>query len=547
MKHILFACLFLFQTAVLAGQNADRVSGEILMQLEGDASVGNVLNELNRNNNLFFQLIEPLIEEWRIYHIGFEEGAAAFPEKVLEQVRQTPGVRLAQWNHLVQDRNTTPNDPDWLRQDNMELIGMPAAWDITTGGLTPNGDTIVVAVLEKGLQLSHPDLVANLWRNPGEKPNNGTDDDGNGYIDDYRGWDALNDGDGDGTGNTHGTSVNGIIGARGNNDLSVTGVNWNVKLLNVVNTADIESRIIKGYRYVHKMRHLYNQTQGQKGAFIVATNASWGFDKKRAQDFPAWCLLYDSLGAVGVLNVGATSNSVWDVDAVGDMPTSCASEYLITVTSVDNSGAKASSGAFGKTTIDLGAPGVKCYTLANTSPNNPNGVAEFGGTSGATPHVTGAIALLYGLQCPTLTADALTAPAACARRMRDLILESVKPDASLTQITATGGWLSVSNAVNLVQERCGGTPTGPLEILWTSPNQPFHHAILQAQFQTPNFADHKAVIYNMLGQLIYEKTITPDPFSLSMLEYDTTSLPPGVYVLAFGRNQTYVSKKFVKI
>src|SRR5690606_35239994 len=98
--------------------------------------------------------------------------------------------------------------------DDMTLIGAPEAWDITTGGLSPANDTIVVAVLEKGALLSHPDLAPNRWHNWAEIPGNGLDDDNNGYVDDFGGWDARNGGDNTGT-NNHGTAVNGIIGARG--------------------------------------------------------------------------------------------------------------------------------------------------------------------------------------------------------------------------------------------------------------------------------------------------------------------------------------------
>ena len=125
----------------------------------------------------------------------------------------------------------------------MTLINAPSAWDVGTGGLTAQGDTIVVAILEKGALLGHSDLRDNIWVNWKEIPGDGIDNDGNGYVDDYRGWNPRTQNDDPGDVGNHGTAVHSIVGARGDNIKGVTGVNWRVKLLNIANV-QFENEII---------------------------------------------------------------------------------------------------------------------------------------------------------------------------------------------------------------------------------------------------------------------------------------------------------------
>jgi subtilisin family serine protease len=150
---------------------------------------------------------------------------------------------------------------------------------ITTGGLTVQGDTIVVAVIDCGADITHEDL--NFWKNYLEIPGNGIDDDTNGYVDDFDGWNAQSQ-TGVITSCSHGTHVSGIIGAIGNNTTGVVGVNWNVKIMPVQPSSTNEALVVAAYTYVYNMRRLYNQTNGAKGAFIVATNSSFGVNFRSA-------------------------------------------------------------------------------------------------------------------------------------------------------------------------------------------------------------------------------------------------------------------------
>lgn len=546
MKYtlLLFALLGLIYTA--KGQSAaqvpiDRQPGELLIQLADDADPQRVVVALRLADGLSSTLFlkKTVAASWHIYLLGFDEPSAD-AEALWSLALHTAGIRTAQWNYLVQERNT-PNDPKWSQQIDMNLIRADEAWDASTGGLTPNGDTIVVAVLEKGALLDHPDLVDNLWYNRREVPDNGLDDDNNGYIDDYRGYDVRNGGDGPGNLGSHGTSVNGIIGARGNNGTGVAGVNWTVQLMNFSNVGD-DAEIVTAYEYAAKMRRRYNQTNGQEGAFVVATNASFGRDLAKAVDHPLWCAAYDSLGVLGVLSAGATANGSVDVDIEGDMPSQCPSEFLLVVNNVNAaSGTKAGATGFGSVSVDLGAPGDGSFTTANSG-TTPS-YAGFSGTSAATPHVSGAIALLYSLDCTQLASDALTSPISCARRVRDIILNNVEPTPSLANITTTGGRLDLQKCVSGVRELCQAT-IGPLSFLQVNH---FPDDRYEIYVQTPTLEPHSFRVFNMLGQLVHEQKVQPEQFSASRFTFNAANLSRGVYVMTFGRGKFIVSRKFLKI
>jgi serine protease len=375
--------------------------------------------------------------------------AAASPDAVLRAFRAHAGVEMAQFNHVVKPREV-PDDPLYGQQWHHQNIDSEGAWDITTGGVTALGDTIVVAIIEKA-DLPHPDLAANTWINRQEIADNGVDDDENGYVDDVRGWNPATGND-DVYGGPHGTEVAGMIGAVGNNGQQMVGANWHVKMMPVHYASTLESDVLASYTYPLVMRRLYNQTGGTKGAFVVATNASWGVDGGQPADAPIWCAMYDTLGTAGVLSCGATANNNVNIDVVGDLPTACPSEYLIAVTATNSSDMRTFSG-YGATTIDVGAPGANVFTTTLGG-----GTGSTSGTSFASPLTAGVLALMYSVPCTGLAALAHGAPEVAAQQVRDALFAGVEQVGNLPGQTVTGGRINAHNSVQLLMDSCSACP-----------------------------------------------------------------------------------------
>ncbi len=384
---------------------------------------------------------------WLSRRLGIElltfpdPGAADRAYKQLATHRQ---VVAFSFNRPVDPRRD-PNDPNYgPEQENLRRAGFDRAWELTTGGTTSDGKEIVVAILDDGFDTSHPDLRGNLWENPAEIPGDFIDNDGNGLIDDRYGWN-FNENRAGFTASFHGTQVAGILSARGNNANGGSGTNWDVKtmLFSIRTVADI----IASYEYVLDQRTKYNDSNGRAGAFVVATNASFGVEGVNCDQFPVWRDLYDDLGAVGVLTAGSTANRSWDVDLNGDTPTTCPSDFLIGVTNVGPDDRLWRSAGFGRQNVDLAAPGEGSWT---TLPSAAYGT--FGSTSAAAPYVTGAIALLYATPLPAWTELMNNDPAGAARLARRVLLEGVNSQADLMNRTVTGGILDVAESQRLLAE-----------------------------------------------------------------------------------------------
>lgn len=453
MKKAILVLAMVFGLGTVFGQQGAKwKDGELLAQLVQGTDVETLVEQLST-----IELAKPklLSKHVNIWQFQYNPSAVSIDEAI-ELLYQNQNVITAQRNHILKNR-LTPNDAQYSQQwqyfqANDLDIDADQAWDVTTGGTMTTGDQIVVCVIDDGIQLTHPDLSPNLWTNTNEIAGNGVDDDGNGYIDDVKGWNAdlNNDNVAHSNGEGHGSPVAGIIGAKGNNGIGVTGVNWDVKLM-IVKGGGEEAEAIAAYSYALENRKLYNSSNGQNGAFVVATNASWGVDNGMASQAPLWCAMYDTLGNHGILNAGAGPNANTNVDTQGDLPTQCPSNFLVSVTNTDQTDTKIVPAGYGVNSIDLGAPGEGTHTIDDQDGGTYD---SFGGTSGATPHVAGTIALLYSVPCANFANLAKSDPKMAAEKVRDFILNGVDANTSLNGITVTGGRLNVNNSVQALVNDC---------------------------------------------------------------------------------------------
>ncbi|WP_273444126.1 S8 family serine peptidase [Neolewinella agarilytica] len=419
------------------------------------------------------------------------------------------------------DFRTDPNDDFYgSEQGNLIRAGFDRAWDLTSGGKTSEGTDIVVAILDAGFDVEHPDLEENLWVNPEEIPGDFRDNDGNGYVDDIHGWNMIDDSNVYPL-NTHGTQVIGLLGAKGNNNRGVSGTNWDIKMM-VLSISTI-ANIVESYGYILAQRQLYNSTDGREGAFIVATNASFGVEGGTCEDFAVWGGLYEELGRAGVLTAAATANQNWDVDMFGDMPTDCPTDFLIGVANVGTDDRLYRSSGFGKENIDLGAPGEESYSTLTRGRYGP-----FGSTSAAAPYVTGAIALLYSTPCPSLLDRARNDPASAALLVRDAILSSTVPNTSLTFRTATGGSLDVAEAQRMLAESCNLGEAVDFAITAVRPNPAAEEALLETNAIV--FSESGRIdLFDSMGRLVRQQSAIRVGGATVTLRLNVAGLAPGWY------------------
>jgi subtilisin family serine protease len=343
-------------------------------------------------------------------------------EEALQNFNGTEGILYAQPNYEVKTDSTFPDDTRFNDLWGMHNTGQtggtvdadidaPEAWDVSTGS-----SEIIVAVIDTGVDYTHPDLAGNMWTNEPELNGSpGVDDDGNGYVDDIYGYDFYNNDGNPMDDHFHGTHCAGTIGAIGNNGQGVTGVCWDVRImaLKFLNSAGSgsSSDAINCIEYSVLM-----------GADLSSNSWGGGGYNQGLKD------AIDAAGEAGMLFVAAAGNDHQDNDIHPHYPSSFTSSSLISVMATDKYDNRSDFSNYGFTSVDLGAPGSSILSC------KPGGSYQYlNGTSMATPHVAGACALLWSLN-----------PAMSNEEIKNILLQSV--DTTLPGLCVSQGRLNLHNA-----------------------------------------------------------------------------------------------------
>lgn len=358
--------------------------------------------------------------------------AARLSEAEAATIRRQPGVESVEPNVRIAV-SYTPNDT--LLSDLTGLVGgkgvrAQKAWDVTTGSPSK-----VIAVIDTGVDYNHPDLAANIWNNPAEVPANGVDDDGNGYVDDFRGYDFASEDANPMDGHGHGTHVSGTIAAVGDNSQGVVGVAFGCKVLPVKAMGDSGYGsyydIVESIDYVVKLK--------KAGAPIVGINLSIG----GSMFSNAWLRALQRAREADLIVIAAAGNSSENADDFPQYPAAFDLPNIVSVAAIDSAGRLASFSNFGRRSVDIAAPGLGILsTVPLADPAGPYDTMS--GTSMATPHVSGVAALVASAN-GNIT----------ARQIRRLMLSSAQATTNLADVTASGGFVDASASVAraLSQER----------------------------------------------------------------------------------------------
>ena len=364
------------------------------------------------------------------------------PANALNGIAKAKGlseIEYAEPNFIYQ-HSATSNDPYVLNGSLWGMYGAATSPSNTYGidAITPwaNGKTgastnpVYIGIIDEGYMYTHEDLAANVGKNPGEIEGNRKDDDRNGLVDDVYGWDFAN-GDKtifDGVSDDHGTHVAGTIGAKGGNSIGVAGVSWNVRFISAKflgATGGTTANAIKAVDYITNLKI-------KQKLNIVATNNSWGGGgfSQSLQD------AISRANNAGILFIAAAGNNSSNNDVTANYPSNYPVANVIAVAALTSTGALASFSNYGATKVHLGAPGAAILSTVPAASGTQvvSGYASYNGTSMATPHVTGAVALYASIN-----------PSASIATIKNAILSSTVATPSLTGKCITGGRLTVTS------------------------------------------------------------------------------------------------------
>jgi serine protease len=439
-------------------------------------------------------------------------------ERAVAILRARSGVALAQPDYRVQIART-PNDPSFGSLWGLDNTGQgggtanadinaPEAWNTGTG----TGRT-VVAVIDTGVDYNHPDLAANMWRNSREIPGNGIDDDRNGFKDDVYGYDFANNDSNPMDDNGHGTHVSGTIGAAGDNGVGVAGVDWHAKIM------ALKFLDSSGSGYLSNAVRALNYAIASGAKVVNASFGGGGYDS-------AMATAINNARSRGVIVVAAAGNDGSNNDADPAYPANYAGDNVVSVAATDRYDQLAYFSNYGRTTVDIAAPGQSIFS---TLPNGRYGT--YSGTSMATPHVAGALALVWDAH-----------PDWTYRQVIEALLNTADRVPSLSGKVATGR-LDLGAAINY-----GGTTATPPPATSTDTTPPkvtgvtfsgTGSAISRARvtfseaMNASTFAVADATLAGPAGRSIGIGGVTP----VSATEFDVTfpaQSAAGTYTLAIG-------------
>jgi subtilisin family serine protease len=462
------------QSTAPAKQRMPFVPGEILVRYRSDAQPGS--NALSTHIAADDGTVVPVrVERFKgselIDGLRLVRVAPADTLKAVAAMRRLPQVLYAEPNYILRAA-VNPNDTHASLQYGLTKIGAQQAWDTKTG--STGSDRVVVAVIDQGIDPTHEDLQPNIWINQAETPGNGVDDDANGFIDDVNGFNFVNSNENifsGQDGESHGSHVAGIIGAVGNNNRGVAGVNWSVglmslKFLDADGFGDTADAII-ACQYAHTMRTLWESTSHARGANIKVVNASFGgafFNQSFLEAIQA----LNSAGVLFVTAAGNVENGTRERnnDLVPHFPSSFDVPNIVAVASTDALDSLSEFSHFGATSVDLAAPGEAILSTTppcvNPNPQTcfpsfPEGFSDtddtysvFDGTSMSAPYVSGAAALLWA-QNPGLT----------VQRVKNLLLLNGDIIPAMADKSYSGRRLNVGKSFQALAESDTSAP-GPV-------------------------------------------------------------------------------------
>lgn len=415
---------------------AESVPGELIVRFEPGTAARERLAARDTADVDFHRALP--LKRTQLVSTGRGQSVAA----AVTELERSPDVAYAEPNY-VRELSALPDDPFFSKLYGLDNTGQtvagipgtpdadidaPEAWELAGG--SPDA---VVAVIDSGVDLGHPDLAGAIWTNPGEtgagRESNGVDDDANGLVDDWRGWDWASDDGLPADENGHGTHVSGTIAATADNATGIAGVSSGsrVMALRVLDSAGTGSvaDLISAYRYA-----------GAQGAQVV--NASLGGSGFSHSELAAIEANPDTLFVVAAGNGGADGVGD-DVESTPEYPCAYQAANIVCVAATDQDDAMAGFSNFGSTSVDLAAPGVRTLSTVPGS-----GYAYYSGTSMATPHVAGTAALI-----------ASAVPTAGVPAMRAALLEGTDPKPALATRTVTGGRLNAEGALRSAARSAG--------------------------------------------------------------------------------------------